>query len=506
MLTQNTYKLLPIQVSSGFRSLVMATYPALEVHSSASVYWRMMQYCLFSHFMDRETGKLILPYTTVAALVGVNAHTHGFNASEWIEAFSRDVMPLDSCDHRYSEGQARIINPQISPDVLSALAAERQRDDNDGEAVWFATGVPVSRRNLRAAQDDYGAYLLALSQGVDETHPAYDLIQYLLAQPQGALEKVLKANWPFVREAVRGLPMSTESERATREWCDRVLDNLDTFRRVYYADSPKTPRIFAVGTNVLQLPRAVRKVAFAGQVEMDLSAAQLAVVARLWGIPELQTVLESGMSIWTELLTWIDKPTTYKAIVKRTVYSIVFGMGRKKLVEQLAQGDSQDDGVGEDAAERFFLHPLAEALLKARSRQRRAVEAAGGAEDGFGRWVAVEWVTPSRRGKRKRKNTASVLASVVQSYELRLMLSILPVLQAEPQIYLLAWLHDGITLHFGNGSKQERQIRRICRAVQERADAYGMATHLEVEYLPTPAQIVGSNLLLWSSPGEGFSV
>ena len=446
-----------------------------------------MQYVLFSTFMDEETGRLILPYQTVATLVNVNAHSHGFSASKWLDTFSVEVMPLDVSQYAYAEGQARTITPQIAPDILDALRAERTRDD-DGGKVWFDTGIPVSRRNLKANRDEYEQYLLSLSLDINSCHPAHPLIQYLLRQPQDTLQKVLNQNWPLVKEAVYALPMDSPRQQKTRLWCERVADNLETFRHIYYTDSLKTPRIFAAGANIHQLPRALRRLAFAGETECDLRACQLAVVARLWDIPELQEFLDSGESIWSELLAWVGMPPTCKPIIKRTVYSIVFCMGRKNLTTQLANGDTQDAGIGTDAAQRFFRHPLMNSLLKARGRQQKAVWEADGCKDAWGNWIKASWDVA-----RKKKDVPSVLACSVQSYELRIMMSILPILESEPQVSLLSWLHDGCTIHFGNITKQARQEERMQAAVRREADMLGMATWLEVEHLPTLAQVVRAN-------------
>jgi len=487
------YKPQPVAVSAGFRRLVLRTYPALAAapDERTAAYWRILQYVLFSLFADEYTGDTILPYQTVAALVGVHPKSHGFNAGAWLAAFSRDVgLPLNPSDYCYLQGEARTVRPQVDAAVLAALGDEcRQRRVQGGqERVWFASGERVSRRGERDVQRAYEEQLAALSRSsVGPNHPARRLVEYFLHAPPDCLERVLKRNLPGVREKVAALPVSTERERAKRHFCERLLVTLGSgsaLGRMFYTGSERTPRVFAAGTSVHQLPRDLRQKAFAGCYECDLRAAQLAIVARLWDIAPLQEFLEGGGSIWEELAGVAGVPAAEnKPILKRTVYSVVFGMGSKNVRAQLADGTIHGPGVGAVAAARVLKHPLMRALFGARRRVSRRVWGAGGARDTWGNWVPTAWGTTSdRNAERERpvRDVPSVLAAVVQSYEMRLLLPVLGVIAAEPQVYLLSWLHDGVTLHLGNKEKANRHLRKLAAAVQKEADAQAMTTRLEV--------------------------
>jgi hypothetical protein len=477
------YQLRPLAVSPDFRAAVQAAYPLLAdgSHRDDLAYRRIMQYLLTSTFTDSE-GRLILPHATVAKLAGVSTKTRGFAAEDWIERFSCDVLPLNVYDYCHLSGQARTVAPDIPSELRAALVADGEQNDGH-ERVFFDTGDIVSRRVERAARAEHERWLSEQSRAsVDEDHPAHSLIDYLLRQPQDCLQRVLNRNWPAVSELVHNLPTDTERERMARDWCQRLMLHLEEARWLYYAASPKTPRVSAIGPNVHQLPRTLRRAAFAGAYECDLRAAQLAVVARLWDIPDLQTFLEAqqkgGGTIWQELLGWISRPISNKPIIKKTIYSVVFGMGRARLLTQLAEGDGDTVGVGQDAAERFFSHPLVTELLSARARARKRVWDESGTADAWGNWIATTWDRATGT-----KDVPSVLAYVVQSWELRLMLSVLPVIESEEQIYLLSWLHDGITVWLGNRTKADRQVRKLQAAVRREADTLGLATCLEVEQL-----------------------
>lgn len=115
-------------------------------------------------------------------------------------------------------------------------------------------------------------------------------------------------------------------------------------------------------------------------------------------------------------------------------------------------------------------------LLAARTRQQRKVITMRGDTDAFGRWID---------NPLGAHDVLSVLAAVVQSHELKIMLSLLPILKSEDQIYLLSWLHDGVTLQFGNHTKKQRQIRKLKEAIRLTVDTMGIATRLDVKELPT---------------------
>src|SRR5688572_25400236 len=115
MMALAKYKPIPIAVPRSFWDLVVDTYPALWQHPDAEAYRHIMQYALFSTFTDEETGRIVLPHETVAALVGSHPHRHGFRASDWIERFGEDVLPLNPSDFAYVLGRARVIDPDIDP-------------------------------------------------------------------------------------------------------------------------------------------------------------------------------------------------------------------------------------------------------------------------------------------------------------------------------------------------------------------------------------------------------
>lgn len=131
-------------------------------------------------------------------------------------------------------------------------------------------------------------------------------------------------------------------------------------------------------------------------------------------------------------------------------------------------------------------HWLIQELLQGRGRQQESIMESGGAVDAFGRWIELNW-KKNDKGK-TMPNFGSVMSQVAQSYELQIMLQILPILKSNKQIYCTAWLHDGVHLYLGNKAKEERWIQQITKKVNSYCWQSGIHTRLECEYIE-PEQI-----------------
>lgn len=256
---------------------------------------------------------------------------------------------------------------------------------------------------------------------------------------------------------------------------------LEQFCTVRYKPSSRTSRVFAIGVTALALPRELRKLAFSGCYSLDLKSAQLAIAAKLWELPVTIEFPQNGGDIWRELCSHCQIDMNEKPIIKKTLYSCLFGMSLRNLRIRLREGTPDEEGIG-DSSKLFFEHPITKELLEGRKEQGALVLSNGGAVDAFGREIQI----PYEKIKGSRgvsPNVASVLAQVIQSYELNIMLQALPIIRANREIRVMAWLHDGVTLHLGNRSKRGRWIKQICNATDSFARSQGFHTWLEVERL-----------------------
>lgn len=464
--------LAPFAISPDKRERLLSRFPNLSVHPHALGYRRLFQHIVYGPFQDRllPTGGAVVPFDLVAHCQGVHPKSHGFNALRFLEAFSEDVFPLRIIAHSYIEGRARVVCPEMPADAAELIGRIRQAHISHlNGCLWFDTGEPVSRRSLKARQDEYAAHLQAIEDMVPQDHPARRIVHHV-RKHRPKVARVIRERLDRIREDIAALPDGPAAWHS-----GRLLGQLEIFPYVYYGVSDRTVRLHALGSNPHQFPRALRKKLFDGLIEADLKAAQLSIVARLWDVESLQALLREGKSVWQVLADYARLPlATYKPQLKRTMYSIVFGMAKVNLIRQLTDGEplQPETALSRRQALRLLRHPVLKELLAARAQQIKRVNWDGGAEDAYGQWHSVGLGRSAR----------SVLAHVVQSHELKLMEPVLDVLDRQPQLYLISWLHDGVSLLPGNRTKAERYCRQLQEGVALRAQELGYLTELEVDF------------------------
>jgi hypothetical protein len=176
------------------------------------------------------------------------------------------------------------------------------------------------------------------------------------------------------------------------------------------------------------------------------------------------------VSFWKEISGWLGVGCEHKPTLKRGIYSLCFGMGRAKLRRTLRDGKPGEPGLGKMKAELWFRHPLIQELLEARERITREIEMDGFANDAFGREIQVSRSNPPHK----------VAAQIAQSYEMRILKAVLPVVKEERKITIVSWLHDGCSLWFGAEDRKAAQIERIKQAVKDKASKLGIQTTAEI--------------------------
>jgi hypothetical protein len=510
----------PRAVSPGFRELVLTTYPALAGESRKPwAYRRIMEYCLFQPYRKRgERLELRFDHETVALLVGVTPGTHGQAAMNWIADFSADVLDLRPTGYVAKE-RVRTIAPEIHPLVLAARDGELARvRDGASELVCFLDGNPVSLEDHRQMARTYKLAVLSTLPEPPSDHPALELVTYLNRQPSDLLESLLAAKWQTLIRMRDELPEGPKRDSVTR-----VLAEIADSCPMIYATKKKTRRVYASRTTIHQLPKDFRKAALEGCVSLDLRSAQLAIIGEMWQVDSLQEFLAAGREFWSEMFDYLSlQPSEEnKKMLKPAIYSTAFGRDDQHIAAQLAYGEEdvdieksitskrkkrkwaknpteleaeiwcseyqrqerrnrieakvaqgqRDEGLGLAMAQRFMSHHLVRDLLNARNRTKKRIQAERGSLDAFGDWVAMS----------DEQDVKSVMAAEAQSWELRLMLAVLPVLKADPDIRLLSWLHDGISVMVPPGEEGERKIRRLQDAVDAEAKSLNFYTALERE-------------------------
>lgn len=469
-------------VSENFRHICAEALPGL---GDNLIYWRLLQYFLYGTWFDGESGRLVLSQE-VLALIAMQENDGRFTGERLLQRFSQDVAPVRYTEYNRGLHKAReLIYADLPPAIVEGQLKDRNMLAHQIGMVYFDTGKKVNARAVKEQRETTKREALeemALA-GCDE---ARELLRYMNHLAPRKFHK-LTTNVKRAQEALQRRSFSEDRERDTRAR-NRALDVLravETQPQPFYRPARRTVRIFSSNDSVLRLPREARAELTKDFTQLDLRSAQLAIVARLWNIPALQTFLETGQSFWDYLWCQCGCPAEYQAfkdVVKTALYSIVFGMTRKKLLHgniDSAQGVVYDGLIHllqpfDVTAQQFIAIPLIEALFNARTRIYTEIKQAGGAHDVYGRWIPVT----------KEISYRSVAAQICQAMELYLMFPVIQVASITDELTVVLWLHDGAYIDVADKRRKELWLNRIRSAVKERACEQQIWTEIEGKDLP----------------------
>jgi hypothetical protein len=371
--------------------------------------------------------------------------------------------------------------------------------------VNFVTGSRITPTHIQHIRDQATLVRQASWRQVSKTHPAYEVMEFINTQPPNSSTKVIGRNMPNAVEKARAIQTPDR-----REYALRVLDAISLAPRQIYLPSPRTVRIHACGASPDRLPREIRKQLFEGCTEIDLVASQLTIVSHVWKIPKITQILEAPEGFWTKVLTDLGLVSEHKPILKTAIYATIFGMKPRNVnrllrtggfTDQIAQEEQTDvppeeldhlqteqegppTGIGDRAFQRLVRTGWFRDLRKAREERYNTLwKEQGYVDDAFGRKITYSDLNnpgPWKAGKRK---TNSLMAIEVQSYEMKIMSAIIPIIKSEGNITIVSWLHDGVTLHFRDTRERPRQLTRLKRALGDSAKQLGISMKTEVTHL-----------------------
>lgn len=482
----------PIKVSWQFRNLVRDEYPQLE---KVPYFWPLMQLALFGPRAKEDRGRVLITNDMVREVTG--CWNKAISTDSLLRAFEVIVgidLQLSKWDSR--EKKARTMDPIFSTPILQALKGPGVTHSPDGSLVWFDTGIVVTSKANKAYFEEYDRSLLEVAENTPLGHPSRQLLEYLHTATERQMRDQLCKTMHLLWDEVMSMPGTTyldgsrDHNQKTKDYTIDLLRKIEQYPLIRYKSVANTLRLFSQGCSVAKLPRRLRKLAMCGCHEFDLSQAQLGVIAKIWDIPMLQRFIESGGNIWDELYTWCGVTKEAKPKLKQALYSIVFGGERGNpyydgILKRFLNKDDGDwnESITEELFDRFMTNPLIKEIHKYRETVIRDIAKNGGGFDAFGHWVDVKSILNKKTLPAKVR---SIMANIVQSHELRIMLSMLPVLKVHKQLYVMVWLHDGVIIKFTDASKSAKQIRQILNTVNAYIRKAGYYTKLEVSYLDYP--------------------
>lgn len=394
-------------------------------------------------------------------------------------------------------GKASLVFAEYPPELVDLAREHRVRSERrewrQDDLVDFETGRACTEKVLRRAREDYNKIIA--EQTADPRHPAADLLNWLNTMPTRAQTELMARNKPHVVEAIlseprgyrepkcrKGKPllhadgspvMGPDHYMARYDHNLRCFSGMHDYPYIRYKTVGGTPRLYSDSLGALSFTRNIREVAYQGCWNLDLKAAHIGILAALGDCAGIQSFLSAKGDWWQKLQQFLGVGPGFKPILKVGTYSIPYGAEVNTIRYNLHQGEFDTPGLPRSKAAQFLENPFIAELLEARERLFAQIIADGGKQDAFGRTITLEQTgrdDPRRAAK-------SVLACVAQSYELRIMAAVKPVIESDAHTHLVGWLHDGIILRI------TRNADSMIRSLQSAVDTELATIALEQGYV-----------------------
>jgi hypothetical protein len=470
-------------VERSFREQIALEYPGLKKNKP---YWRFLQHLIFGQLNDTDTKQLMVPAVLIAAITGKKCDNH-FSARKFFDKFVADTaIQVDIDDHIFSPHTGaskvrRLRAIHLPAHILELIDQERNSLGED--RVWMDTGAKWMYKDtpvLREADKK----LINLDNACAQTA---NLCNYLNnAHPN----RYTAAATSHYGEAVEVAKTCLDAKNQIN-----MMKVIRDQPQPFYRSVEKSTRAFSSNTSILFLHRSIRKVFTQDWLNADLRSAQLAIVARVWDVPEITKYLIDAKSakrtIWMDLCEHMGLEYTpdNKDKVKTPLYAIIFGAGDDRMItgfeRSFGDGDeSGDKAIGRAVYKQFLSHPVIKTLVSARQKQFDLIRAAKGGADAFGTSIPLV-VTRKPEKHFDYDNCRSILASIAQSYELLLLF---PVIEAAIEckdskrgFAITTWLHDGFTFVSRKKEDEEPLKKKLKKMVSEEANRLGIHTELDFD-------------------------
>jgi hypothetical protein len=291
-------------------------------------------------------------------------------------------------------------------------------------------------------------------------------------------------------------------ERGLRRYYLTVLRAIEGQAKPFYRPSRKgkTDRVFGLNRSLLNLPKRVRAILCQGLYEIDLKSAHLLIAAWLWDAEKpLAWLSEPENSIWDELIEHYgplfaeqdyQTPTNgeklysdVKAVLKKAVYSTVYGMAASSIQDQVTR---RLGGIlGSRAGAHFRSHWMIEELLAKRDEKLEELSAKTSHRGPTGIQINIDPDNNSSEDSNSGVDAKSAMATLAQAYE-QAMMSVVLDLEADRDssdsqnnFRVFLWLHDGVYVQMRSPNARRKDLEnRLEKKCRDLADFAGKETPL----------------------------
>lgn len=479
-------------VSPAVYKAVHKCYPEIRMFAPLC---NLLHHLLYAPYLDPQVGSIVIDRNTLAHLRGLedkqrNRNVRGDQSHElFLKHFGRAVPLTVFKDSRWWDGYDSRRSP--GNQTRSATITKWPKPIEDAikrdltDPSWMK-----GRIHLFTGQKLTDRFLRSFFEGPEgeATHrheKVNDLVEHLNQLPSNYFYSQLARNFDAIQKYAKS------QESLFQKHILRLL------RTLYRSPVPQYRtkhgyRIFAAGHSIQSMPSAMRPILMPKCIELDLRAAQLAIVSKLWDLKTLRAALEYE-NVWEELMITVQFPPgsiSHKKLLKKSIYSFVNGMKRTDMARALS-GNAAKEGVQIQSSsrviKRLFGSPILAGIEEARSRAYQEIEDNGGAEDAFGLWHSSDGLNSHLTFR----DIKSVFSRVCSSYEFALLEpAASAIIEAQnttkPQVSLVLWQHDGFSIRVAQKKRHPLHIKKLQSLVLHRAEQLGIPTSLQVDYQPYP--------------------
>lgn len=488
---------LTLHVDASLRDAISHELPGLGDNEA---YWRFLQYLLFPSLVDMDSAQPVIPARTLAMLER-KTHHRAYVGETFLDGFTRDVAPAFRCSgwsylpSPPNDTKARVVLSdglgdwanQARYSIVASYASGTGRD------VEFVTGKKRSSAAKAKRREEVLAHVASLGPSGSQ-----EIISYHNALPSNAYASAIRKHSGLAMLELQAL----EPPSPSRSQAIAQLMYLIEEPKLYLKPSPRSDRASSVYPSLQTIRRDVRARLTEGWVEYDLTAAQLAILASTWPVPEVQEALERTGNIWQRLMETIGLETEQERQgLKSAVYALTFGASAPRIRKIF----EHEVGVA-GAYKSFRRAPLVKAMWAARQRRLGEIMADGYVETYFGQVVSVT----------SRKEATSALALETQALEVALISSVYELAAVDERFTIMAYLYDGIIVRFNDKSRARAAEGAIFHALDERAEQLSVSTQLRraslspdsvvVELLSDCSRVASSTQFPYSAGLDPFGI
>lgn len=458
-------------VSKELRDFVEKHFHSLDEDGFRIFFW----YLNTCSYRDKY-GNILLESKMLAQFEGIDEQNT--QAEKFLIRFHELCLaPVGGClkytDYSHEEHRCRAVEGfhmgVLHDEFLRLWNSDKNQPKdsiNSKKLVFASTGKVATYKALKKRRKQ------ELDQAMSRPCGALtkELLEYLNGNSLSTqvYTELIKRNWQDAHNACLQI-----KDKVLREQQLHLLREIKQNPRAYYFPSfwGLTPRVFTHG-GIPELKRELRIILCDGWHDADLVSSQLAICASLWKLDRIEEFLASGGNVWNEIQNTLNIPKEiwdkFKPYVKESLYTICYGGGKWMIKEPLLDG-IRTLGL-KLKHDKILNHWIFRELKNGQTRIAARIKSDGGMHDAEDKWLAL---TTDRK-------ISSVMAEVAQSYELRILISVIRLAkQTGNKLFkVTVWQHDGFSMYI------ERNSEKVCEMIQEkvRKELGGLGIETKLEF------------------------